>query len=67
MFGGPIISAIGIPMACLIGAIGFPLSGSGYYVNSKYGTQWYLIFAKALYGISQFSRALYDFLVRVQC
>ncbi|KAK8869439.1 hypothetical protein IAR55_000003 [Kwoniella newhampshirensis] len=52
MFGGPIIGVIGIPVACMIGAMGFPLSGSGFYVNSKYGIQWYLIFAKALYGIT---------------
>ncbi|KAI4867429.1 duf895 domain protein membrane protein [Hypoxylon rubiginosum] len=52
MFGGPIISAVGIPMACMVGALGFPLSGSGFYVNSKYGIQWYLIFAKAIYGIT---------------
>lgn len=55
MFGGPIISAVGIPMACMVGALGFPLSGSGFYVNSKYGIQWYLIFAKAIYGISPLS------------
>ncbi|KAL3290603.1 membrane protein, partial [Colletotrichum asianum] len=33
-------------------AVGFPLSGSSFYVNSKYGIQWYLIFAKAIYGIT---------------
>ena len=52
MFGGPLISAIGIPAACMIGALGFPLSGSGFYVNSKYGIQWYLILAKGIYGIT---------------
>ncbi|KAI1380273.1 duf895 domain protein membrane protein [Hypoxylon crocopeplum] len=52
MFGGPIISTVGIPIACMVGALGFPLSGSGFYVNSKYGIQWYLIFAKAVYGIT---------------
>ncbi|KAH8883766.1 duf895 domain protein membrane protein [Thozetella sp. PMI_491] len=52
MFGGPIISLTGIPIACMIGAVGFPLSGSGFYVNSKYGVQWYLIFAKAIYGVT---------------
>ncbi|KAM0418895.1 hypothetical protein ACHAPT_012160 [Fusarium lateritium] len=52
MFGGPLIGAIGIPAACIVGALGFPLSGSGFYVNSKYGTQWYLIFAKGIYGIT---------------
>ena len=58
MFGGPLISTIGIPAACMVGAVGFPLSGSGFYVNSKYGIQWYLIFAKGIYGISKFSLAL---------
>lgn len=53
MFGGPLISTLGIPIACMIGAVGFPLSGSGFYVNSKYGVQWYLIFAKAIYGMSE--------------
>ncbi|KAF4938598.1 UNC93-like protein 2 [Colletotrichum fructicola] len=52
MFGGPLVSTLGIPIACIIGAVGFPLSGSGFYVNSKYGIQWYLIFAKAIYGIT---------------
>jgi hypothetical protein len=53
MFGGPLIGLLGIPWACLVGAIGFPLSGSGFYVLSKYGIQWYLIFAKAIYGLSR--------------
>lgn len=53
MFGGPLIGWMGIKWACLVGAIGFPLSGSGFYVLSKYGIQWYLIFAKALYGLSE--------------
>ncbi|KAK8861196.1 hypothetical protein IAR55_002015 [Kwoniella newhampshirensis] len=52
MFGGPIIGLIGVPTACIIGGLGFPLSGSGFYVNSKYGVQWYLIFAKAIYGLT---------------
>ncbi|OCF45331.1 hypothetical protein I317_00854 [Kwoniella heveanensis CBS 569] len=52
MFGGPIIGAIGIVGGCIVGALGFPLSGTGFYVLSKYNVQWYLIFAKALYGIT---------------
>ncbi|OCF39058.1 hypothetical protein I317_07128 [Kwoniella heveanensis CBS 569] len=52
MLGGPIVGTLGIPLCCIIGGIGFPLSGSGFYVNSKYGIQWYLIFAKAMYGIT---------------
>ncbi|CAI0647663.1 unnamed protein product [Colletotrichum noveboracense] len=52
MSNGPLVSTLGIPIACIIGAIGFPLSGSGFYVNSKYRIQWYLIFAKAIYGIT---------------
>ncbi|WWC98992.1 hypothetical protein V866_005886 [Kwoniella sp. B9012] len=52
MLGGPLVGILGIPVCCLIGAVGFPLSGSGFYVNSKYGVQWYLIFAKGLYGVT---------------
>ncbi|RDW64680.1 hypothetical protein BP6252_10331 [Coleophoma cylindrospora] len=52
MFGGPVIGKIGVPVAAVIGAVGFPLSGSGFYVNSKYGIQWYLILAKGLYGFT---------------
>ncbi|WVQ94653.1 hypothetical protein IAU59_001733 [Kwoniella sp. CBS 9459] len=52
MLGGPIVGTLGIPWCCIIGGIGFPLSVLGFYVNSKYGIQKYLIFAKAIYGIT---------------
>lgn len=29
----------------------FPIEGSAYYVNSKFGVQWYLIFSGVISGI----------------
>jgi hypothetical protein len=36
-FGGPLVNKIGIKWACVIGACGFPVSGSAYYCTSVYG------------------------------
>ncbi|WVR06120.1 hypothetical protein IAU60_003150 [Kwoniella sp. DSM 27419] len=47
-----VFAAIGIVGGCIVGALGFPLSGAGFYVLSKYRVQWFVIFAKALYGIT---------------
>lgn len=46
LFGGPIINKIGIKWACIIGAIGFPLSGSGYYTRARLGIDWYLLLSR---------------------
>lgn len=42
-FGGPLVNKIGTKWALVIGAASFPIRGSSYYCNSKYGNQWYLI------------------------
>jgi hypothetical protein len=39
-FGGPIVNKIGVKWALVIGAATFPIEGSAYYCNSKYGNQW---------------------------
>lgn len=45
LFGGPLINKIGIKWSCFIAALAFPLQGSSYFVNAKYGVDWYLLFA----------------------
>nr|XP_018261868.1 uncharacterized protein I303_06313 [Kwoniella dejecticola CBS 10117]OBR84026.1 membrane protein [Kwoniella dejecticola CBS 10117] len=51
LFGGPLASRMGIRLMLIIGASTFAINGSAYYVNSKYGIQWYLIFGRFLYGL----------------
>jgi hypothetical protein len=46
LFGGPLINKIGIKWSCLIGSIGFPLGGAGYYVRAKYKIDAFLLFAR---------------------
>ncbi|KAB5578064.1 major facilitator superfamily domain-containing protein [Coniochaeta sp. 2T2.1] len=48
--GGPLVNKLGVKWALVIGAASFPIQGSSYYCNSKYGNQWYLILAGALSG-----------------
>ncbi|KAF2090450.1 MFS general substrate transporter [Saccharata proteae CBS 121410] len=43
LFGGPLVNKIGTKWALVLGAISFPIRGSSYYCNSKFGNQWYLI------------------------
>ncbi|KAH6657168.1 major facilitator superfamily domain-containing protein [Truncatella angustata] len=49
--GGPLVNKIGVKWALVIGAMSFPIEGSSYYCNSKFGNQWYLILGGALSGI----------------
>ncbi|KAH7126004.1 major facilitator superfamily domain-containing protein [Dactylonectria macrodidyma] len=49
--GGPIVNKLGIKWALVIGAMSFPIQGSAYYCNSKFGIQWYLILSGAIGGI----------------
>ncbi|GFZ52221.1 hypothetical protein JCM24511_09994 [Saitozyma sp. JCM 24511] len=51
LFGGPLVNKLGIKWACVIAASAFFLDGSSYYVNSKYGIQWYLIVDAVVGGI----------------
>ncbi|OCF32133.1 membrane protein [Kwoniella heveanensis BCC8398] len=50
LLGGPLASRMGIKLMLIVGASTFAINGSAYYVNSKYGIQWYLIFGRFLYG-----------------
>ncbi|WWC92017.1 uncharacterized protein L201_006971 [Kwoniella dendrophila CBS 6074] len=52
LFGGPLINKMGIKWACFIAAISFPLDGSGYYVNAKFGVDWYLLLARIIGGFT---------------
>ncbi|KAJ5747462.1 uncharacterized protein N7511_009158 [Penicillium nucicola] len=50
-FGGPLVNKIGVKWALVLGSMSFPIEGSSYYCNSKFGNQWYLIFSGATSGI----------------
>ncbi|KUI72315.1 UNC93-like protein 2 [Cytospora mali] len=52
LLGGPLINKFGIKWSCMIAAVIFPLSGSGYYTAARYGTQWYLLFETILGGFT---------------
>lgn len=39
-FGGPIVNKLGVKWALVIGSMSFPVLGSSYYCNSKFGNQW---------------------------
>ncbi|KAH7135665.1 major facilitator superfamily domain-containing protein [Dendryphion nanum] len=49
--GGPIVNKIGVKWSLVIGACSFPIRGSSYYCNSKFGNQWYLILGAFFTGI----------------
>ncbi|CEI39968.1 unnamed protein product [Fusarium venenatum] len=49
--GGPIVNKLGVKWALVIGSMSFPIQGSAYYCNSKFGNQWYLILSGAIGGI----------------
>ncbi|RAL12466.1 uncharacterized protein BO97DRAFT_345017 [Aspergillus homomorphus CBS 101889] len=49
--GGPIVNKIGVKWALVIGSMSFPIEGSAYYCNSKFGIQWYLILSGAIGGV----------------
>lgn len=38
--GGPLVNKIGIKWALVLGSISFPIQGSAYYCNSKFGNEW---------------------------
>ncbi|KAJ5557954.1 hypothetical protein N7535_009447 [Penicillium sp. DV-2018c] len=50
-FGGPLVNKIGIKWALIIGSMSFPIRGSAYYCNSKFGNEWYLILSGAIGGV----------------
>ncbi|EYE95019.1 MFS general substrate transporter [Aspergillus ruber CBS 135680] len=49
--GGPITNKLGTKWALVIGSMSFPIRGSSYYCNSKFGNQWYLILGGAIGSI----------------
>ncbi|KAG9673069.1 MFS general substrate transporter, partial [Aureobasidium melanogenum] len=49
--GGPLVNKLGVKWSLVIGAISFPIKGSSYYCNSKFGNQWYIIFGGFVSGI----------------
>ncbi|KAJ2974755.1 hypothetical protein NQ176_g5888 [Zarea fungicola] len=49
--GGPIVNKIGVKWALVIGSMSFPIQGSAYYCNSKFGNQWYLIISGLIGGV----------------
>ncbi|KFY89965.1 hypothetical protein V500_05361 [Pseudogymnoascus sp. VKM F-4518 (FW-2643)] len=48
--GGPLINKIGIRWSCVLAAMTMPLAGSGYYVNARFGVDWYLLFSRVVGG-----------------
>lgn len=38
--GGPLVNKLGVKWALVIGSASFPIQGSAYYCNSKFGNQW---------------------------
>lgn len=38
--GGPLVNKLGVKWALVLGSMSFPIQGSAYYCNSKFGTQW---------------------------
>ncbi|KAF4119667.1 Ion channel regulatory protein UNC-93 [Geosmithia morbida] len=49
--GGPIVNKLTVKWALVIGSMSFPIQGSAYYCNSKFGNQWYLILSGAISGV----------------
>ncbi|THY70220.1 MFS general substrate transporter [Aureobasidium pullulans] len=49
--GGPLVNKLGVRWSLVIGAMSFPIQGSSYYCNSKFGNQWYIIFGGFVSGI----------------
>ncbi|KAI0484580.1 MFS general substrate transporter [Xylariaceae sp. FL0804] len=49
--GGPLVNKLGVKWSLIIGAMSFPIQGSSYYCNSKFGNQWYLILGGFITGV----------------
>lgn len=52
LVGGPLINKLSIKWSCMIAAVVFPLSASGYYVCARYAVDWYLLLVKILGGFT---------------
>lgn len=51
IFGGPIVTLLGVKWTLALGTCGDPLFGAAVYCNTKYGIQWFLIFAAVFRGL----------------
>lgn len=51
LFGGPLINQLGIKWSCVIAAMIFPLTGSAYYTNAKFGINSYLLASQVIGGV----------------
>ncbi|RJE21794.1 hypothetical protein PHISCL_05885 [Aspergillus sclerotialis] len=49
--GAPIVNKLSVKWALVIGSMSWPIQGSAYYCNSKFGNQWYLILSGAIAGV----------------
>lgn len=52
VLAGAINNRIGLPYGLALGAIGYPLYGTGLYTNNVHPTTWFMLFGSALCGIS---------------
>ncbi|KAH6647070.1 major facilitator superfamily domain-containing protein [Truncatella angustata] len=50
LLGGPVVNVLGANWALAIGTIGDPIFAAALYCSTKYGTQWFLIFAAIFRG-----------------
>ncbi|KAI0138784.1 major facilitator superfamily domain-containing protein [Pestalotiopsis sp. NC0098] len=50
LLGGPLVNKIGTKWCLAIGTIGDPIFAAALYQNTRYGTQWFLIFAAVFRG-----------------
>lgn len=48
--GGPLVNKIGVKWALVLGSLSFPIQGSAYYCNSKFGNQWVSYTVKECFG-----------------
>lgn len=51
MFGGPVVTLLGVNWTLALGTCGDPLFGAAVYCNTRFGTQWFLIFAAVFRGL----------------
>lgn len=51
--GGPLVNKIGVKWALVLGSMSFPIQGSAYYCNSKFGNQWVSDTVKAVFQESE--------------
>ncbi|KAK4497566.1 hypothetical protein PRZ48_012017 [Zasmidium cellare] len=50
ILAGPVINLLGVRWSLFIGTCGDPIFGAAVYYNTRYGTQWFLVFAAIIRG-----------------